>query len=703
MIKFSFFVFVSFLFFYPSTYAMDNDQAQLIAYIKAMMDQKKAANPNVGPVFQEKIRELIDSTDKKTKISEIIALIKSEDPFTSFQEKAKTIAKYLPNTFSSNVTFSEAEAIDIGKALAQQNPSALFQMIVNPDFTSSDAPYLAYLSRPVKGAIFETFLDHKWDLETQLTILERGKDCINLTRIFNEYLKLKSEFKAPYIPKSFYILETPQDLIAAFYVRNLAKVVPNILLDEKLNLDLKEKLIYARRCKYDFFADNCYAENTYKTPQGLIDFYNFVARSTDIALTSIERFKVLKELFSLSSGKEKQLLLDVLQNTQDSFDLRHKLAHFAKHSSDQELQVKGHTFITEHQEAISKDAKERYDQLSVHSRMGIPALRQKGASGKNVTIAICDLGFFKVLPQDIYTSHLMKEFASDEKSYQWKLLHKDQLMDPLVMDAEWLSVEKCDEYPYHGSEMIDLAATIAPEAKIKPVAIDNNSSSILAKAFDILADDSNVNIISCSFIFPAASGALDPNLKQSLMKCLKNNKLVFVGVGNHGESIPATSSDQRGVFDNIGKKLSDLLATHTINEGLRVLSTLFQEEDEASPLFSNLLLVGSSKVNSLELHEKSVKPGDGRAQKCFVYLDADHLKNFFSDAPDWGGTSAATAMLSGIGADLWSQVKDPNAQTAARVSRAIRENTDINENLPHNIRGCGKVNAEKALENLHKY
>ncbi|MBS0271895.1 MAG: hypothetical protein JSR85_04530 [Proteobacteria bacterium] len=114
-----------------------------------------------------------------------------------------------------------------------------------------------------------------------------------------------------------------------------------------------------------------------------------------------------------------------------------------------------------------------------------------------------------------------------------------------------------------------------------------------------------------------------------------------------------------------------MITQHGMREGLRVVSDLFKGEEETSALFSNFILVGSSKVGSLELHEKSVKPGKGPAQKRFVYADADELKTFFDDEPCWGGTSAAAAMVSGILADLWSKIQKPDENTAARVSRAL--------------------------------
>ena len=59
-------------------------------------------------------------------------------------------------------------------------------------------------------------------------------------------------------------------------------------------------------------------------------------------------------------------------------------------------------------------------------------------------------------------------------------------------------------------------------------------------------------------------------------------------------------------------------------------------------------------------------------------------------------------MVSGILADLWSQVKNPDGNTAARVSRCLLENADVSPDLP-SIRGCGKVNLTKALDRLDEY
>ena len=73
------------------------------------------------------------------------------------------------------------------------------------------------------------------------------------------------------------------------------------------------------------------------------------------------------------------------------------------------------------------------------------------------------------------------------------------------------------------------------------------------------------------------------------------------------------------------------------------------------------------------------------------------------DVVGGGGTSSAAAMVSGILADLWSQVKNPDEHTAVRVSRCLLENTDVSPDLLPSIRGRGKVNVIRALDRLDDY
>jgi hypothetical protein len=540
-------------------------------------------------------------------------------------------------------------------------------------------------------------------------ILELGKSLkynTALVDVFNTYLRYKENFKAPYRPKSFYSLQTAQDHIAAFYVDDLAYHVPYLLMEPALNLDLNEKLVFAKRYKYDCLS-GCGSKKSFedKAPQSLIDFYKFAATCKDAPLSNREKFDVLEQLLLLSEGREKQIILDTLQNGANDFHLRHKLAHLAIHSVDSELQEKGNAFLLHYHQDIDNDAQDRFSKLPIHTRMGIPALRQKDASGKGVTVAVCDMGFFKILPQETYMSDLIKEYAFDEKSYQWKMLHQKRILEPRIFDEGWLAAIKNNKMPYHGSEMIDHVMTIAPLAQIIPVAVDSDSSKSVSEALNNLAKDTNVNIISCSFCFPDTSGLFDPEVKKSLLECLKNNKIVVLGAGNHGAFIPADLSEpETGMAVQVQEAwdFSDMCYLGAMQRKPRVITSLFEGEDETSPLFSNLLLVGSSKANSLEVYEKSVKPGHGPAQKCFVYADADEIKTFFDDEPCWGGTSAATAMVSGILADLWNQVQNPDEKTAVRVVRALRENTDIDEKLPLHVRGLGKVNGEKALKNLEQ-
>jgi hypothetical protein len=545
-------------------------------------------------------------------------------------------------------------------------------------------------------------------LEDHLTLLGQALSSAK-TRVFNEYLKLKEKYKAPYFPRSCYFFETPEDFIGEFYTKKLTFIVPEILMDKALNLDLRARIELADRHENDLKAMNREAKWDYKTPLSVAQFYKFAATNNDVELTDSERFHVLKRLFSLSEKEGKEVILNFLTNKEASFGLKHKLAHFGKNVFKEKSKEIAEKFIQEHSVEILEDAKMHCKNLTSLSKMGISLLHEKEAVGKDVTVAVCDNGFFKIIPST-HESKLMKQYNTDERSFQWKLLHEKRVLPVKIHDKFWLTEIKNDSHPYHGSEMSDLVVTISPAVNILPVALDINNSQSVIEGLESLAEDPNVHIISCSFGLPQSGEekvpVVHPGVKESILKCLKNNKILVLGAGNSGLIIPEkpeVPERKKPSLNTIGSGIFDMMYEQDVAYQPSVISSLFEGEEENSLFFTNLILVGSSKANSLELHDKSVRPGNGPAQKRFVYADGDDMLNFFDESPSWGGTSAATAMVSGILSGLWSQVKNPNEHTATRVSRALLENTDINEKLPLNVRGLGKVNAEKALENLDKY
>ncbi len=544
-------------------------------------------------------------------------------------------------------------------------------------------------------------------LQNRLAILGSALP-FNKTRVFNEYLKLKEKYKAPYFPSSCYIFETHQDYIAKFYAERLTFIVPEILRDETLNLDLRARIELADRHESDLKAFNREVRWSYKTPPRVAEFYKSIAEKENTELADSEKFNILKRLFTLSEEEGKKIILKLLKTKNTPFGLKHKVAHFIKETSDKELKEVAQNFIKTHSKEILKDAKMHYKNLTTLSKMEISLLHIKEALEQGITVAVCDTGFFKVIPST-HTSKLMTEYGTDERSLQWKLLHQKRLLPVKTYDASWLTQIKNFSFPYHGSEMSDLVVTISPKTQVLPVAIDTNNTHSIIEALEILALDKTVHIINCSFGLPQDYNqkvpVVDPEVKNSIRKCLENNKLLILAAGNSGLTIPEKPEmpERTKPLDTIGGGLSGILFEQEVACQPSVISGLFEGEEENSPFFTNLLLVGSSKANSLELHDKSVRPGNGPAQKRFIYADADDMRNFFDELPNWGGTSAATAMVSGILADLWGRVKNPNEQTAARVSRALLENTDINENLPLSVRGLGKVNAGKALEKLDNY
>lgn len=670
-----------------------------------------SSTPN-EPTFNEKLGTLLySSANTEEKISRILELVKEEDPTVPFKEKVEALASY----FFTDSLFPDPRKLF--QEIIKLNPKALVLHLSNPSSPSN----IKSINPDIQAVIYEELLNHELTLEERLTVLRQlifsssPEYSLSISvQAFNEYLNLKRHYQAPFLPQSFYAVESPQDSIAELYALYLAKSVPYILNEETLNLNLKERLEFANRYKDDVLSGNRYA--SFEIPESLITFYKGAASCKDDQLTDGEKFSAMEGLLKLSKSEAKPFLIASLHAPEVPFELRHKLAHLAKHTSDPELQGEGHLFIDENIEAIRTAARTHYDGLSVHSKIDIPPHLKEAKLGQNIGVAVCDGGFFKVLPTSLWSSfpphqlHLLEQYGGDEKSFAWNLLHGSRISPPYVHDNEWLLKVKNHSLPYHGSEMTDLVATASPGAHIQPVIVDTNSFESLKAAFDRLAEDPAIHIISCSFGLPKDPSdfhLVSPDVKGSMLKCLRSNKIIVLSAANNGAIIPDLpgqpdfSSASSSGYNGGG--LADIFFEHEVAYLPSRINSLFFEEDETSPLFSNLILVGSSKADSLDLHERSVKPGNGPAQKQFVYVDADNLKNFFDEVPAWGGTSAATAMVSGILADLWSQVKSPDGNTAARVSRCLLENTDISPDIPPSLRGRGKVSLTKALEKLDEY
>ncbi|MBP6950768.1 MAG: S8/S53 family peptidase [Alphaproteobacteria bacterium] len=671
-----------------------------------------------GSTFNEVLGSLVYSPgDAEHRINEIIELVKKESSTLTYIDKVEALASY----FSMSSPFSEQESIKLFQEIARLDPRALFLRLSNISSHSS----IELMNPNIRVGIYEELLTHDASLQERLAILTKliqsssvspESSLMPSVRVFNEYLKLKEQYQAPFLPQSFFMVATPQDLIAEFYALNLARRVPYILNEETLALDLKGRLEYANRHKVDLLTGNRYA--FYEVTASLIEFYKRAATCKDDQLTNSEKFSAMDHLYKLSRKEAKPLLISILHDQEIPLALRHKLAHLAKHASDPKLQERGNSFIHENTEAIKTAARNHYNGHSVHLKISIPDPLREAKLGQNVGVAICDAGFYKVLPTSLWSSfdpyklQLLKEYGGDDKSFSWTCLHGDRVRPPHVYDSSWLTEVKNHSLPYHGSEMADLVATASPGAHIQPVIVNTNSAASLKAAFDNLAEDPTIHIINCSFGLPDSTHGfhlVDPDVKQSMIKCLRNNKIIVLSAGNNGTTIPETpgvpeySSSSSSSSSYSGGGLSDLFFEHEVGYLPSRITSLFTGEEETSPLFTNLILVGSSKADSVELHEKSVKPGNGPAQKQFVYADASDIRNFFDEAPAWGGTSSAAAMVSGILADLWSQVKNPDSNTAARVSRCLLENADISPDLLPSIQGRGKVNLTRALGRLDEY
>ena len=123
----------------------------------------------------------------------------------------------------------------------------------------------------------------------------------------------------------------------------------------------------------------------------------------------------------------------------------------------------------------------------------------------------------------------------------------------------------------------------------------------------------------------------------------------------------------------------------------------FLNDEESTLLLPNFLLAGSTQSNSLDIHDSSVRPGNGLAHQHYLTIDADEIYSFFDQMTGWGGTSASTAMLSGIVASLWSVSPE---KAGSSILEAMMETANRKGNYDLAQQGMGQVNPVLALDRI---
>ena len=355
-------------------------------------------------------------------------------------------------------------------------------------------------------------------------------------------------------------------------------------------------------------------------------------------------------------------------------------------------------------------AKTTLQKLPSFLKSGIQPLHEKRYYGEGVSIAVCDVGFSQALKTERGTSLSDNEFI-----FLWDLMQEDVKAisekhqygnKDFVSSQDYYTK---DHLSNHGSTMISHVHTVAPKARIVPIEFDETSASWI-DCFNALAIDESIHVINVSWPLPGMSTEgegrflVDPILKHSLINCLRNGKIILLAAGNINKRIPVKAGMEEDTIMEVSSEISPndfWVSYYNVNQKI---GHLFENEPSDSPLFSNLLIVGSSKANSLSVHEESVKPGHGPAQKQYVYVDGDKVHPFFKDSfnggagLEWGGTSSATAAASGIIASLWNAVGLDTP--ASNIITAALNTCDKVTDFEPAIHGQGKLNPENAFKFL---
>ncbi|PFX11057.1 hypothetical protein AWC38_SpisGene25510, partial [Stylophora pistillata] len=182
--------------------------------------------------------------------------------------------------------------------------------------------------------------------------------------------------------------------------------------------------------------------------------------------------------------------------------------------------------------------------LPILGKTGVMSIHERGALGNGKRIAICDLGFFKVIPDIMRGTQNLSDKYSDSYTYAWGALGLGNNVLPMQIFGRGSDFKEPVRLPYHGSEMLSYAQTMAPEAQILPVAVDDSAESWI-ECLTSLSNNPEVDIINMSRGLAGAGSLgsdtfhmIHPGLKKALHQCLAKGKIVILGAGNDGAIIP---------------------------------------------------------------------------------------------------------------------------------------------------------------------
>lgn len=524
---------------------------------------------------------------------------------------------------------------------------------------------------------------------------------------FQEHLKLSQKFKSFFYSgmdeelendkSSFSLLHyltlkqkiTSTDRESDYFLEDILSCmmdcVPHILSDESFTFD--QRLTFANA----YFNKNKRSKNS-----KVVDFYSGIVKGNDLELQ--KRLNVAKRLSIFSQEDFVELVHALIQEEEGNILFKGELAYLANKFGE----GKGtfDLFLGHHQASFAELMREHQRALPVLSKTGVSSIHDRGALGAGKKIAICDLGFFKAVPGIMQGHQNLSDKHSDIYTYSWNQTGLAENVLPMMVFGGGSDTIESLRLPYHGSEMLSYAQTMAPEAQILPVAVKDDLKSWVQCLNALAESDVDVDVVSMSrgLLGEGNLGEdnfhiIHPELKGAIYNCLRNGKVVVLCSGNDGAVIPAVPEvpDYSGV---ICEMMFDT-TPYDIKASPSQISSLFQGDGDG--VLSNFLLAGSTQSGSLNIHDSSVRPGTGVVNQHYLTVDADNIHSFFHQRKGWGGTSASTALNAGMIASLWSIAPELPGST---ILNAMLTTGSRGESYDPTSQGMGNVNPGAALDKI---
>src|SRR6185437_4944326 len=119
----------------------------------------------------------------------------------------------------------------------------------------------------------------------------------------------------------------------------------------------------------------------------------------------------------------------------------------------------------------------RFAEMILRKKVDFDFLKESTPAGDKITVAVLDFGFFQILPgiKDFFDGNDLSLSYSNEFTPLWRKLQAElEMVKPYLSFPSYLARMETEPFPLHGSEMVSHILSLAPQAKIVPVALDDN-------------------------------------------------------------------------------------------------------------------------------------------------------------------------------------------------------------------------------------